>query len=111
VVAPDAPATTPAIAPVRLKLVGTPLCKAQISNANGMMANSGMQNTQATLCVPKQIHIVLAITPSSAWDSLNHHGFSSSRNSRLAKRAAPRLSEWARLEALQLNQPWQAPSG
>src|SRR5205085_2422461 len=50
--APNAPATSPATAPVRLKLVGAPWRKAQTTTANGIVAKSGMQNTHITQSVP-----------------------------------------------------------
>src|SRR5712671_3899338 len=53
--APNAPATSPIIAPVRARLVGAPLRRAQMSDANGAMANSGMQTRQAAHCGPKII--------------------------------------------------------
>src|SRR5216683_2653632 len=53
--APNAPATSPAIAPVRCKLVGAPLRNAQINKAKGAMAKSGMQYRQVTHCVPRII--------------------------------------------------------
>src|SRR5260370_21612434 len=51
--APSAPATSPAIAPVRIRLVGAPLRNAQMSDANGAAANNGMQIRQAAHCGPK----------------------------------------------------------
>jgi len=40
--APRAPATRPAIAPVRFRFVGAPLRKAQINRINGTVAKSGI---------------------------------------------------------------------
>src|SRR6266404_8509037 len=54
-VAPNAPATSPAIAPVRIKLVGALLRKAKTNDANGAKANRGMQIRQAAHCGPKTI--------------------------------------------------------
>src|ERR1700730_15167561 len=51
--APSAPATSPAIAPVRIRLVGAPLRNAQMSDANGTTANNGMQIRQTAHCGPK----------------------------------------------------------
>src|SRR6266404_4422555 len=51
--APSAPTTSPAIAPVHVRLVGAPLRNAQMNDANGATANNGMQIKQAAHCDPK----------------------------------------------------------
>jgi hypothetical protein len=51
-VAPNAPATSPAIAPVQIKLVGAPWRNALMSAANGITAKSGMHRRQVCHRIP-----------------------------------------------------------